>query len=59
MALTHMVVVNHKHQLAGVITRKDLVGENITLKRRRKQKQLGFKFRNVITKKITGEEISY
>jgi len=45
MALTHLIVVNHKNQLLGVITRKDLLGENIILKRQRQQHRFTHKIR--------------
>jgi len=29
LALTHLVVVDDKHAIVGIITRKDLLGQNI------------------------------
>jgi len=50
MALTHLIVVNSKNHLVGVITRKDLLGDNILLKRKRQQKQIKNKIRRAIGK---------
>jgi len=51
MALTHLIVVNHKNQLLGVITRKDLLGENIMLKRKRQQNRFTHRIRSAFTGK--------
>jgi len=36
MALTHLVVVDERHAIEGIITRKDLLGKNLLSSQHRK-----------------------
>jgi len=49
LGLTHLMVVNKKNELSGVITRKDLLGENLALKRERKLKRLQNRLKSIKT----------
>jgi len=48
LGLTHIMVVNLKNELVGVITRKDLLGENLVLKRERKHRRIHNRLKNII-----------
>jgi len=56
LALTHLMVVNKQHQLVGVITRKDLLGENLALKQERKERRLKKRFKNAVNRLHTKED---
>uniref|UniRef100_A0A6B2KY49 Chloride channel protein n=1 Tax=Arcella intermedia TaxID=1963864 RepID=A0A6B2KY49_9EUKA len=48
MALTHLIIVNRENQLVGVITRKDLIGENLIVKNEKRKKRLKNKLKKAI-----------
>jgi chloride channel 7 len=53
LGLTHLMVINKKNELVGVLTRKDLLGENLVLKRERKERRLKSRIINALN--IRGE----
>jgi len=48
LGLTHLMVINKKNELVGVITRKDLLGENIALKREKKKVKIRSRIKGMI-----------
>jgi len=50
LGLTHLMVINKTNELVGVITRKDLLGENLLVKNEKKEKKR-LKWKNAFKKK--------
>jgi len=48
LGLTHLMVINKKNELVGVITRKDLVGENIELRNQKKRLKVKTRIKDAI-----------